>query len=408
MRLTLLTAAVFFVVGAGLLTLTYVLILTTVPPETPVQALRQQEVLICAQQRRIAAATPHAVQPSLGAAGDPNYCRDALAQAAGIGSTANRSNTLHDLLWFSALGLILMTGVAAATAWILSGRALRPLRDVTDAAARASRATLGDRLVVPTQGGELKELAHTFNDMLDRLDGTFVAQERFVADASHELRTPLAALGAVLDVTMAKEEVTPEQLARMAVDIGDLLREADALIGALLVLSRSDAGLALSDVVDLATIVDHALDAQASELSVERDLVPISLYADRILLQRAVANLVENAVIHNDSRRWIRAATFANGTEAGLRIDSTGPTISPSVSAELFRPFYRAKARTGNGHGLGLAIVRSVVVAHGGRCEATSRPDGGLSVTMTFSTSSTTEASSYRAPPRLSPTPGSG
>ena len=117
-------------------------------------------------------------------------------------------------------------------------------------------------------------------------------------------RTPPTALGAVLDVTMAKDEVTPEQLEKMAVDIGDLLREADALIGALLVLSRSDAGLALSDEVDLARIVDHALDAQASELTVERDLVPIPLHADRILLQRAVANLVENAVIHNDNRCW--------------------------------------------------------------------------------------------------------
>ena len=115
MRLTLLTAGVFFVVGAGLLALTYVLVLTTVPPETPVQALRQQEVLICEQQQRIAAATPHPIQPSVGVEGDLTYCRDAApAQAAGIGSTANRSSTLHDLLWFSVLGLILMTGVAAA------------------------------------------------------------------------------------------------------------------------------------------------------------------------------------------------------------------------------------------------------------------------------------------------------
>jgi signal transduction histidine kinase len=387
MRLTLLTAGVFFVVGAGLLALTYFLVLSTVPPETSIQALRQQEVLVCEQQQRIAAATPHPVQPPLGIV-DQNYCRDVFRQAAGIGSTANRSSTLHDLLWFSALGLVVMTGVSAATAWILSGRAVRPLRDITDAAARASRATLGQRLSVPSQGGELKELTYTFNDMLDRLDAAFASQERFVADASHELRTPLTALGAVVDVSMAKEDLTLEQLDTMAEDIGDLLKEAEALLDALLVLSRSDAGLSLSDEVDVATILGRTLDAQASGLTVERDLVPVPLHADRVLLQRAVVNLVDNAVTYNDERAWIRASTFSNGSEAGLRIQNTGPVIKPSLASELFRPFYRAEARTGNGHGLGLAIVRSVVLAHGGRCEAKSRPDGGLTVTLTFSTSS--------------------
>ena len=317
-----------------------------------------------------------------------NYCREVFRQAAGIGSTANRSSTLHDLLWFSALGLVVMTGVSALTAWILSGRALRPLREVTDAAARASRATLGQRLSVPSQGGELQELTYTFNDMLDRLDAAFASQERFVADASHELRTPLTALGAVVEVTMAKDDLTLEQLDTMAKDIADLLKEAEALLDALLVLSRSDAGLSLSDEVDLATILDYTLDAQASELTVERDLVPVPLHADRVLLQRAVVNLVDNAVTYNDERAWIGASTFSRGSEAGLRIQSTGPVIPPAVASELFRPFYRAEARTGNGHGLGLAIVRSVVLAHGDRCEANSRPDGGLTVTLTFSTPS--------------------
>ena len=237
-----------------------------------------------------------------------------------------------------------------------------------------------------TQGGELNELTNTFNDMLNRLDAAFASQERFVADASHELRTPLTALGAVVDVTMAKDDLTPEQLDTMAEDIGNLLKEANALLEALLVLSRSDAGLSSSDEVDLAMIVGRTLDARASELTVERDLVPVPLHADSVLLQRAVVNLIDNAVTHNDERAWIGASTFSNGSEAGLQIQSTGPIIPPSVVSELFRPFYRAEARTGNGHGLGLAIVRSVVLAHGGRCEATSRPDGGLNVILTFST----------------------
>jgi signal transduction histidine kinase len=386
-RLTLLTSCVFLVVGAALMTATYFLVAATLPRDTPAEALQRQQEAVCKAQHLAARAEPATIngqvvkQPDIAA--ETAFCRTVFRQAAQIGTTSERSTSLDHLVLYSALGLGVMTLVAAGAAWILAGRALRPLRQITDAASRASRATLGERLDLPGQGGELKQLADTFDEMLDRLDAAFAAQERFVADASHELRTPLTALRAVVDVTLAKQSPTASQLGRMGDDIRGLLEQAEALIAALLMLSRSDAGVTTPETLDLAAVVDDALCTRAtSVLTVERDLPPTPLCADRLLVQRAVANLVDNAVAYNDDRRWVRATTFTHGAETGVTIESTGRVVPASEANQLFRPFYRAEARTGAGHGLGLAIVRSVALAHGGRCDATPRPEGGLAVTI--------------------------
>jgi signal transduction histidine kinase len=376
---------VFLLVGAALLVATYFLVVATLPHETPAQALRRQELLVCKEQQVAAENGPARIngKPVPSQRAPDQFCHNVFQQAAQIGVTSERSSTLHSLVLYFVFGLAVMTAVSAGASWILAGRALRPLRDITDAASRASRATLAERLNLPAKDGELKRLADTFDEMLDRLDAAFAAQERFVADASHELRTPLAALRAVVDVTLAKENPTPQQLQKMGCDIGVLLEQAEALIGALLMLSRSDAGVIALEPIDLATVVDDALTARADEtLTVERELPAAPVSADRLLVQRAVANLVDNAITHNDNRRWVRAATFTIGAEAGVTIESTGPLVSASDATQLFRPFYRAEARTGTGYGLGLAIVRSVALAHRGRCDATPRPDGGLAVTI--------------------------
>jgi hypothetical protein len=372
------------------MTATYFLVAATLPRETPAEALQRQTVLVCKAEHSAAAAAlaggatvkgQPVKQPDVAA--ETQFCRDVFQQADQIGTTSERATTLHHLVFYSALGLGVMTMVAAGAAWVLAGRALRPLRQITDAASRASRATLGERLELPGQDGELKDLADTFDEMLDRLDAAFAAEERFVADASHELRTPLSALRAVVDVTLAKPSPTPGQLERMGHDIRGLLEQAEALIAALLMLSRSDARVTAPEPLDLATVVDEALCTRAgTTLTVERQLPPALLCADRLLVQRAVANLVDNAVAYNDDRRWVRATTFTQGAETGVTIESTGRFVGAAEANQLFRPFYRAEARTGTGHGLGLAIVRSVALAHGGRCEATPRLEGGLAVTL--------------------------
>ena len=391
LRLTLLTSGVFLVVGAAHMALTYFLVAATVPNETPAEAQQHQELLVCEAQRAAAAALPPTInghpirQPNTAA--EKQFCDIVFREASALGTTSERSDTLHNLLLYSVLGLGVMTVVAAGAAWILAGRALRPLRQITDAANRASRATLGERIDLPDQSGELKELADTFDEMLDRLDAAFIAQERFVADASHELRTPLTALRAVVDVTLARDNLTQRQLDQMGSDIRGLLEQAEALIAALLMLSRSDARVTSSEPLDLAAVVDEVLCARtAKDVTVERDLPPAPLHADRLLVQRAVANLVDNAVAHNDDRRWVRATTFTQDSEVGVTIENTGRPIPTTEAGSLFRPFYRSDARVGTGYGLGLAIVRSVALAHGGRCDAVPRPEGGLAVTIALPT----------------------
>ncbi len=214
-----------------------------------------------------------------------------------------------------------------------------------------------------------------------------------MADASHELRTPLTALGAVVDVTMAKRNLTANQLEQMARDIRTLLQESDPLIASLLLLAHSDAGVLMSERVDLAALADDALNFRAADLSVERRLEPAVIGGDPVLVQRAVMNLVENAVVHNDQRRWISTSRFATESEAGLTIENTGAVLAPSEAALLFRPFYRAEGRVGSGHGLGLAIVRSVALAHGGRCCVQPRLGGGLAVTMVLPIAGRTQIS---------------
>ena len=368
------------------MTATYFLVAATLPKDTPQQSLLRAWTAMCEAQRAARANAPATInghpvrQPNL--AQEQAFCQSFAQQAARIGVTAERSTTLSDLVLYSALGLGVMTIVAAGASWTLSGRALRPLREITEAAGRASRTTLADRLDIPRGGGELRELTTTFNDMLSRLDAAFAAQERFVADASHELRTPLTALRAVVEVNLAREKTTPEQLGRMGGDLRSLLEQAEGLIGALLLLSRSDARATTTEALDLAQVVDDALCLREEGFKVERDLPPGWVHADRLLIERAVANLVDNAVTHNDDRRWLRATTFSAESEAGLTIENTGPVVSRDEVEQVFRPFYRAQGRTGTGHGLGLAIVRSVTLAHGGRCEAKPRPDGGLVVTI--------------------------
>jgi signal transduction histidine kinase len=181
---------------------------------------------------------------------------------------------------------------------------------------------------------------------------------------------------------LAKIDPMPTQIAKMGADIRSLLEQAEALISALLLLSRSDSRVTVTEPLDLALVVDDALRSRGAELDIERDLATATVCADRLLMERAVANLVDNASVHNDQRRWMRASTFSDNGESGLKIESTGPVISVAEADQLFRPFYRADARTGNGYGLGLAIVRSVVLAHGGRCDAEPRPGGGLAVAI--------------------------
>jgi signal transduction histidine kinase len=294
-------------------------------------------------------------------------------------------------LELSLAGLGLGAAVAAGLGWAASGRVLRPLRAVTAAAQAASQENLGQRLALDGPSDELKELADTFDAMLARLEAAFASQRRFVANASHELRTPLTEMRTLIDVTTARPAASAQQLTPVLAAIGSAVDRSEELIEALLTLARSDRGLGAAEVVDLPTAVEDAIDlaalaAAAGQIRIGAELRDAHVTGDRILVERLVSNLIDNAVRHNVTGGWVLASTRTKAGVAELTVSNGGEHILADQVAGLFEPFRRLAGRTGNrpGSGLGLSIVASVAKAHGGQAEAHARPDGGLDVHITL------------------------
>ena len=304
-----------------------------------------------------------------------------------------RRDALGTLLRQGLLALVVVGAVGVGLSYALAGRVLRPLQDITAAAQRLSVERLDARIDLGGPPDELKQLADTFDAMLARLERSFEAQRRFVADASHELRTPLAVMRTEVDVALADPDADAKELRAAAEVVRDATIRADRLVDSLLLLARSDRlsvdGLPLRERVELPQVAGRALsavaaEAQAKDLQVASELAPAGVLGDRGLLERLAGNLVENAVRHNVQGGWLRVDTGTVGGRARLSVESSGPVVDPDEVAQLFEPFRRSgTARTARtGAGLGLAIVRAVAQVHGGTATATARPSGGLTVTV--------------------------
>ncbi|UVS77990.1 cell wall metabolism sensor histidine kinase WalK [Actinokineospora sp. UTMC 2448] len=316
-----------------------------------------------------------------------------------VGGVPVTADKLADALADDARDRLLLAGsvafvcVVTATAllsWVVTGRVLRPLREVTATAHRLSVESLGQRINHRGPRDEVAELAATFDAMLDRLQAAFAAQRQFVANASHELRTPLAVIRTELDVTLADPDASVHELRRM----GDVARtatlKAGRLVEALLVLARTDGlGVGATGPVDLAAVVASAwrairAEADARAVSATFHTAPAPVIGDAPLLERVAGNLLENAVRHNHDGGWIEVRTSHDPQWSVLRVASSGAVVAPERVGELFEPFRRGgvdrTAQTGTG--LGLSIVRAVVRAHGGRVTAEAVPGGGLVVTV--------------------------
>jgi signal transduction histidine kinase len=306
-----------------------------------------------------------------------------------FGATNQRNMDLHELLVWSLAGLGVATIVAGILGWAIGRRILLPLHRVTAAAQRASQEHLDERISLDGPDDELKQLADTFDDMLNRLDLAFASQRRFVANASHELRTPLTSMRTLIDVAMAKPTRTTEQFEVLLGRVRQALDHSEALIDGLLTLARSDRGLATHDLVDLEAAAQDAVDqvssaARESNIVIDADLSPAPTLGDRVLLERLVANLLDNAVRYNLTRGSVRVVTGANNDASCITVTNTGPLIPGSAVASLFEPFTRLEGRVSNGQGvgLGLSIVTSVVNAHHGHLHAEALPNGGMTISV--------------------------
>jgi signal transduction histidine kinase len=310
-------------------------------------------------------------------------------------SVAEWTNVLRDhardkVLAAGFVAFLLVVAAAAILSWTLTGRLLRPLQEVTATARRLSAESLGERIALRGPQDEVAQLADTFDAMLDRLQATFEAQRRFVANASHELRTPLSVIRTELDVTLSDPAADVAELRRMGGVVGQAAMRAGQLVEALLLLARTEGtGLAVREPVDLASVVASAwqatkADADALGLSATFQTEPALTVGDPALLERVAGNLLENAIRHNVDSGWIDVRVEGDDHWSTLRVSSSGRQVPEDRVAELFEPFRRGGVdRTAqSGTGLGLSIVRAVVSAHGGQLYAEPVTDGGLTVAV--------------------------
>jgi signal transduction histidine kinase len=300
------------------------------------------------------------------------------------GAQHQRDVTLSHLLEYSLITLGVVLVLAAILGWIVAGRALRPLHRITAAARAASERNLSARVALRGPHDELHELAETFDEMLERLQSAFESQRRFIANASHELRTPLAVMRATVDVVLDDPDSTPEDLLGMAADLRAAVDHAEHLIAALLILARNERGLTVREEVDLATIAEDVLDtADLGARRVHAALAPAVVSGDQVLLERLVANLVDNAERYNTASGDIWVTTGTAAGESRLTVENTGPLIGPADAERIFQPFQRLNDRASHeGFGLGLTIVTSIAEVHNGTAAASPRQGGGLSVTV--------------------------
>ena len=373
-RLTLLYTSLFTLGGAALVLITYLLVAHTLHPMTATRLPRglQQALGRCLQ----------AVQTD--GADAMQKCAALYANGVQAGASAQRATTLTHLLTYSLLSLAGATLLAAAAGWIAAGRILRPVHRLTAAARAASEQNLSQRIALQGPRDELRELADTFDTMLERLDRVFTSQRQFIANAGHELRTPLTVMRTAMDVVLARPEPTREELMSMTADVRQAVDHCERLIEVLLVLARNDQARALTDPLDLAAVAEDALEGRtAGGITTTATLGEAPVTGDGILLERLVANLLDNAERYNIAGGTVTISTTAHDAASVLRVVNTGAVVPAGMVERLFLPFTRLDDRTRHdGFGLGLTLVSSIAAVHNGTVHATALPAGGLDITV--------------------------
>jgi signal transduction histidine kinase len=363
-RLTLLYGGMFLLAGGALIAICYIIFRNNYPGGK-------------------------AVENILSGSGLPQGQADALRQKLDL----HRGRALTIVVTQCLLALAVVAVAAVGLGWIMAGRALSPVRRITGAARRVAGRNLGERIALAGPDDELKELADTFDAMLERLDASFRSQRQFAANASHELRTPLATNRTLIEVAIAAGQVPPG-LRQLADTILATNSRSELIIDGLLTLARSDSEAIKRLPVDLSDVAAGAVEQTAHEAAAARVTVdatpdPAVTVGDPVLLERLALNLIRNGIRHNHSGGWVTVSTTvstAPGREPGeaeLTVINSGPVVPPEQLDTLFQPFRRLDGSHGagtQGVGLGLSIVRSVVHSHGGILHATPRGNGGLAI----------------------------
>jgi signal transduction histidine kinase len=261
-----------------------------------------------------------------------------------------RTQTRQELLLQSGIALIGMSLLSLGLGWLVAGRVLQPLED------------------------------------------SYQAQRQFVANASHELRAPLTRQRALIEVALANPEADLASLRAAHERVLASEQDLEQMIDGLLTLTRGQAGLERREHLDLATLTAQAMLARESEaagleLEVRATLTPAPTAGDPRLVERLIVNLIDNAIRHNTPGGHVEITTGSRDRHAFISITNTGPTVPPEQVQRLLQPFERlggARTHHNSGHGLGLAIVQAIANAHRAELSARPRPEGGLTLEVSF------------------------
>ena len=311
---------------------------------------------------------------------------------AGSVQAAQRATDSHQLLVNSGIALAIVAVLALLAGWLIAGRMLRPIRTITRKARRISSASLHERLALDGPQDELKELGDTLDDLFARLDAAFEAQRQFAANASHELRAPLARQRALIQVALADPHANFSSLRAAHGRVLVAEQQLEQLIDGLLALTRGQAGLEHREDLDLAALTSQVLLARESEfarleLDVRTTLATGPIEGDPRLVERLIANLIDNAIRYNATGGNVEIVTGTRDRRGIVSVANSGPIVPPEQLERLFEPFQRldgARTRHNSGHGLGLSIVQAIADAHDAELSATARPDGGLAIEVSF------------------------
>jgi len=373
-RLAALYSAALFAVGAALLASLYVVISHTIDRPS------DSEIVFIAQ-------------PLGGFENDAEFHRTLVLSNGPAQRTLEKQvneRALVKLKEFSFAGLGALALVSLGLGWLIAGRVLAPIDEIGAVAREIQARNLSRRIALAGPDDELKRLADTFDDMLDRLETAFSAQRKFVADASHELRNPLAIVQTNLDLALTDPEPTGERLRERAAVLRRATGRMARLVDDLLALARAEARADRRSPVDLGAIVEEAREefgalAQAKRVSVAADLEAVRVVGDAEALGRAVANLLDNAVRVAPEGSVVRVAAGRENGWGYVAVSDEGPGIPTEQQARVFDRFARiddGRARSEGGSGLGLAIVRRIAEAHGGDVALDSSPGRGATFTL--------------------------
>ena len=328
--------------------------------------------------------------PGTGPRGAPAFrtaTRDLVAQIA-----ADHATALNQFLVESAIALGIMTVASVALGWLMAGRVLRPLRQMTVTVRAISEDNLHQRLAVPGPDDELKDLGEVIDALLARLEAAFAAQRDFVASASHELRTPLTLTRTLLQMALTDPRPTLAGYRTTCHDLLDANDQQEQLIEALLTLARSQRGLDRREHLDLGSLTASVLRTREPEaagrgVTISTSISPVPVLGDARLLQRLAANLIDNAIRHNIPGGQADIQVTAAEGRPRLTIANTGPVIPADQVTRLLEPFERlpaARSADAGGLGLGLSIVAATAKAHHAVLAVSPGPHGGLSIEISF------------------------